>query len=226
MQNPQSINWFAVLAPSLITGFFVVLVQILLAYWLSRVTERHKQDLSREIEDYKKVISKELEGYRIQLQAEFQTKFHEFQTRYSLLHQKRAEAIETLFALLAKVQNDLQVWAAWEVLSRKGTKLEWHVKTREDFQNLIDFYDEKRIYFDVPIGTCVRAIVSTVESLLDSQGSIESLRESDPELAEQMRVSATSIMNDNIHPLMNRLEDRFKRMLAAEAPSYQREDNQ
>ncbi len=102
-----------------------MVVQILLAYWLSRVTERHKRDLSKEIEDYKKVISKELEAYRIQLQAEFQTKFHEFQTRYSLLHQKRAEAIETLFALLAKVQNDLQVWAAWENLSRKETKLEW-----------------------------------------------------------------------------------------------------
>src|SRR6266496_2187747 len=134
MLNAQTINWFSVLAPSLITGLFVVLVQILLAYWLSKVTERHKRDLSKEIEDYKKVIGKELEGYRIQLQAEFQTKFHEFQTRYSLLHQKRAEAIETLFALLAKVQNDLQVWAAWEKLSRKETRLESHIKTREDFQ--------------------------------------------------------------------------------------------
>src|SRR5229473_2785187 len=170
MQNGQNINWFVVAAPSLITGTFVVVVQILLAYWLSRVTERLKRDLSKEIEDYKKVISKELEAYRIQLQAEFQTKFHEFQTRYSLLHQKRAEAIETLFALLAKVQNDLQVRAAWENLSRKETKLEWHIKTREDFQRLIDFYDEKRIYFDIPISTCVRAIVGTVTLLLDNQG--------------------------------------------------------
>ncbi|SRR6266516_256539 len=226
MQNSQSINWFAVLAPSFITGLFVVLVQILLAYWLSRVTERHKKDLSKEIEDYKKVISKELDGYRIQLQAEFQTRFHEFQTRYSLLHQKRAEAIETLFALLTKVQNDLQVWAAWETLSRKETKLEWHTKTRKDFQNLIDFYDEKRIYFDVPIGTCVRVIVSTVTLLLDNQGSIESLRESAPEFAEEMRVSATKIINENIHPLMNRLEDRFKGMLAAESPSYHLAENQ
>ncbi len=155
MQSTQTVNWFQLLAPSVITGLFVVLVQILLAFWLSRVTEGHKKALSKDIEDYKKSISKELEAYRIRLQGEFQTKFHEFQTRYSLLHQKRAEAIEILFALLVKVQNDLQVWAAWEKLSRKETRLESHIKTREDFQKLIDFYDEKRIYFDVPIGTCV-----------------------------------------------------------------------
>lgn len=220
MQNAQGINWFAILAPSVISGLLVILVQILSTLWLSKNTERYKRDLSKDIEDYKKVISRELEDYKVQLQAEFQTTFYEFQTRYSLLHQKRAEAIETLFALLAKVQNDLQVWAAWKNLSRKESKLEWHIKTRDDFQRLIDFYDEKRIYFDTPIGTCVRAIVGTVTLLLDNQGSIESLRESVPEAAEQMQANATNIIDENIHPLMHRLEERFKQMLAAEAPGH------
>ena len=46
MQNSQEINWLTILAPSLIVGLSAIIVQILLAYWLSKVTENYKKDLN------------------------------------------------------------------------------------------------------------------------------------------------------------------------------------
>src|SRR5258705_13844699 len=136
MQVAQSINWWVVLAPSLISGLFVVIVQILLAFWLSKVTEKQKVKLSLDVEDYKKDISKELEIHRLRLQSEFQSRLHEFQTKYSLLHQRRADAIERLFELLTDVQNDLQIWEAWENLPRPDSQQEFYEKSYERYQSL------------------------------------------------------------------------------------------
>ncbi|SRR6266852_7644082 len=210
MQGGQSVNWLALLAPTVITSFVLVVTQVVVAGWLSRRTERYKRDLSEE-------LGKKLETHRIQLQSEFQTKLYEFQTRYSLLHQKRAEAIEKLFELLVDVQNDLQVWAHWQSLNRKETKEEFYTMSRERFQRLIEFYDRKRIYFDrTTVGIRVTKIVSTVTFLSSGYDSIESLSKSVPEFAEQMKTNARNIIDDIIHPLMNELEDEFKRLLSAE----------
>ncbi|HEY0725866.1 MAG TPA: hypothetical protein VGD41_18100 [Pyrinomonadaceae bacterium] len=125
MQILQSVPWSAFLlsiAPP-------ILVQLLVAYWLSKVSERNKIAVVNEIEDYKKEINKELEEHRARLQGDLQTRLYLFQTKFSLLHQKRAAAIEELFALLARVQNDLQVLAAWERVRQSQTKREFFFKT-------------------------------------------------------------------------------------------------
>jgi len=222
MQVAQDINWWVVLGPSLVSGLFLVIVQILLALWLSKVTERQKVKLSREVEDYKKDISKELETHRLRLQSEFQTTFYEFQTKYSLLHQRRADAIERLFELLADVQNDLQLWEAWENLPQRETQQEFYDRSYERYQALIQFYDRKRIYFDEDVGACVRAIVRIVSLLRSGYASVDSLSRLTPEFVTQMKANAKSIIDDNIHPLMNRLENRFKILLSADLPSTER----
>ena len=154
---------------------------------LSKDMADYQNQLSKGIEDHKKGISKELELYKLQLQSSFQTKLYEFQTRYSLLHQKRAEAIEKLFGLLAKVQNDLQIWAYWGAVPRKETKEEFFLKTQEDFQNMIDYFDEKRIYFDEEIKNSLLQLVRVIQLILDSHNSIESASRSIPILADQIK---------------------------------------
>lgn len=69
-QNPPEINWLAIVAPSLIIGFGAIVAQVLLAFWLTKVSERIKTSLSKEIEDYKKDIGKELEDHRAVRQEE------------------------------------------------------------------------------------------------------------------------------------------------------------
>jgi hypothetical protein len=222
MQVAQNFNWWVVLGPSLISGSFVIVAQVILAFWLSRVTARQTVALSKEIEDYKKNISKELEIHRLSMQSEFQLRLYEYQTKYSLLHQRRADAIERLFELLTDVQNDLQIWEAWESLLRPDSQQEFYEKSYERYQNLINYYDRKRIYFDDDVGTCVRAMVGTAGLLRSGYQSADSLRELPSEFVAQMKENAQNILNDNIHPLMRRLEDKFKTLLSAELPSHER----
>src|SRR5262245_60533391 len=72
--------------------------------------------ITRKMADYKLQLNKDLEGYKHELQSSFQTRFYEFQTRYSLLHQKKAEAIEKLYSLLVRVHKDLRTWVNSEAL--------------------------------------------------------------------------------------------------------------
>src|SRR5688572_12985064 len=116
MQSSQEINWLAILAPSLIIGLSAIIVQILLAYWLSKITESYKKDLSKEIEDYKKDISKELENHKIQLQSDFQMGFYTFQTKYSLWHKRQEEVSVETFEKLAELEIMLQNLAYWDVM--------------------------------------------------------------------------------------------------------------
>ena len=134
MQNSQEINWLAILAPSLIVGLFTIIVQILLAYWLSRITADYQKKISEKLEDYKKDISKELENHKIQLQSDFQTKLYEFQTRFSYLHQQRAKIIQQLFEMLVELENDLEMLGNDDVFELMGLKFSVQDTLPEDYK--------------------------------------------------------------------------------------------
>jgi hypothetical protein len=208
LQSGQNINWLAVLGPSLISGLVVIGVQILLATWLSK-----------KVADYQKGISKELETHRSKLQSEFQTSFYQFQTKYSLLHQKRAEAIERLFGLLARVENNVTVLATWEGVGRSGNKSEFYATTLDDFQNLIEFNLQNRIYFDPEVVDQVKILLQTLSPLLTGQDK-ECLSTSAPGFGQKKADAAKSIKTIT-RPLMVRLEETFKALLSAEAPTHQ-----
>src|SRR5688572_21050686 len=97
MNHLRDIDFWLKAGPTLAA----VIVPILTYLWIAKRIEVYKTDLS-----------KKLETHRSQLQADFQTRFYEFQTRYSWLHQRMAETIEKLYALLARVETDLQIWVS------------------------------------------------------------------------------------------------------------------
>jgi hypothetical protein len=223
MISPDKIDLLLRIGAFVVPSLVALIVPVITSLWLARRMATYQTRLNKDLEDYKKEISKDLELHKAQLHTAFQKQLYQFQTRYSLLHQKRAAAIETLFQLLAKVQNDLQIWAAWEFLPGKETIEEFMEKTHEDFQSLINFYDEKRIYFDEEIGNGVLNIVKTTRMLLDSHKNIERSKKAIPELAAQLKYQAGTIIDQNIHPVMNQLENRFRNLLSAEPASSELE---
>ena len=188
---------------------------------LSKDLAVYQAEINKGLEDHQGEIGRELEVHKFKLQSVFQAKFYQYQTRHSWLHQKRAEAIEKLFELLARVQNDLIVLDKWEVSSPLETKEEFYAKTRNDFANLINFTDEKRIYFSSEVAEKLRAIVSAVQFLLVGPMSIEYLGNSISTNGELPKNQARKILEEGIHPLMAQLDLMFKRILSAETPMPQ-----
>jgi hypothetical protein len=217
-----------ILVPSLITLIVPIvlyrrIIRKLADYQahLNKELTLYQAELNRGVEDHQRFISRELEIHKFKLQSVIQTKFYQLQTRHSWLHQKRAEAIEKLFELLARVQNDLMVLNNWEVSSRLETKEEFYAKTRNDFTNLINFSDEKRIYFGREVVERLKAIATAVENLLLGPMSLEYLNNSIPTDGELPKNQASKILDEGIHPLMSQLELIFKKILSAELPTPQ-----
>jgi len=186
-----------------------------LAYYQSGL----QASLNEKLENHKGVLTMKLDTHRHELQSDFQARLYEFQTRDSLLHQKKVEAIEKLFALLARIQNDLQIWAT-DVPPQQGPTAERrYLAAQEHFRELINFFDEKRIYFDHDIRENVIDIVETTSALYREQVIIEGANGTSPSLDKELRANAGRLISQNIHPLMDVLEWRFMEILEAETPA-------
>src|SRR5262249_44602208 len=156
----------------------------------SKDIESYKIDLSKELEHYKAGISKELEIHKLQLQSDFQVRLHQFQTRFSWLHKSRAEAIEKLYELLARVEGDLNVWITSSHESRNQTEDE-HYRTAEDhFQEMINFFDEKRIYFDQETIDAVLVMAEATRKIYDWHPEIQRTKGPAPQLASWLKQHA------------------------------------
>jgi len=176
--------------------------------------------LARRIEGYKTDLSKKLETHRSQLQADFQTRFYEFQTRHSWLHQRKAETIEKLYALLARGETDLQVWVSSLNELRNQTEDEKYKTAEDHFQEMINFFDEKRIYFDEETSESFFEMVRATRVLYDHYTSVQWGSGSASEQAGWLKQRAAQLKEQNINPLIALLDARFRRLLEAETPSH------
>ena len=205
MNHLRDIDFWLKAGPTLAA----VIVPILTYLWIVKRIEVYKTDLS-----------KKLETHRSQLQADFQTRFYEFQTRYSWLHQRRAETIERLYALLARVETDLQIWVSTLHELREQTE-DTHYRAAEDhFQEMINFFDEKRIYFDEETSESFFEMVRATRVLYDHYTSVQWEGESASEQAGWLKQRAAQLKEQNINPLMALLEATFRMLLDAETPSH------
>jgi hypothetical protein len=205
MNHLRDINFWLKAGPTLAA----VIVPILTYLWLARRIEGYKTDLS-----------KKLETHRSQLQADFQTRFYEFQTRYSWLHQRRAKAIEKLYAMLARVETDLQIWVSSLQELRSQTEDE-HYRTAEDhFQEMINFFDEKRIYFDEETSESFFEMARAIRVLYEHYTSVKWANGSASEQAGWLKQRAAQLQEQNINPLIALLDARFRRLLEAETPGH------
>jgi hypothetical protein len=178
--------------------------------------------LARRIEHYKNGLSKELEIHKSQLQAAFQLRFFQFQTRYSWIQQRRGEAIEKLYALLARVQVDLQRWSAPETGGLTKPAEECFKDTQEHLIALADFFDEKRIFFDDrEISSYVLEMIAATQMLYNEQPEIESAKEVSAQLADFLKENSDRLIRQNIDPLMANLRGMLLMILEAEAPVHQ-----
>jgi hypothetical protein len=162
-------------------------------------------------------LSRRIETHKSALQ----TKLYEFQTRYSWLHKSRAEAIEKLYALLARVEGDLNVWITSSHELRNQTEDEHYKMAEGHFQEMINFFDEKRIYFDQETINAVLVMTQAARMIYDWHPEIQRTRGPAPQFASFLKQHATTLKEQNIGPVMALLEDRFRKLLEAEAPIYQ-----
>lgn len=247
MQSSQGLNWLIIL-PAIITGGLAILGQILFTLWLSkkmRVHENslstdlksyesalshkleiHKTELSKEIESYKQDLNRELENHKIQLQSDFQTQFYEFQTRYSLLHQKQAEAIQEMFSGLVEIQ--MQLPEALNLVQTGGAEIqrESRVKIFERCKETYEFYCKNRILFNDETRKIADLFFQELKEIQNLYGlavTLESnhIYQHKNKPVSELKMEAHERSINQLKLLIDVLERHFSQLLSAETPSQQ-----
>ncbi len=167
-------------------------------------------------------LSRRMETHKTQLQATLQTKLYEFQTRYSWLHQQRAEAIVRLYELVARVHTDLLRWSAPGDRGLTKPAEEFFYDAVDHLTEMSDFFDQKRIFFDEKeIAELALKMIQNSKLLYSRHPDIESAKELIPEWADSMKEDADKMIRQYITPVMVQLRIELRKLLEAEAPNYQ-----
>ncbi len=158
-QNAQQIDWWTIILPSLITGFFVIVTQIIAALWVSRKTEEYKNDFLLDLRSFENSLSKRLEDYKKGINKDL----YQFQTKFSLFHQKEAEAIASLYEKLVDLGKIVE-----HTFYRDGDQKQESTRIAIDkYHEYIDFYQKNRIYFDDQLCENIEEVVALVNQMTD-----------------------------------------------------------
>jgi hypothetical protein len=155
-------------------------------------------------------LKHQFEITKVRLTADIDRAALEHQVRFSWYHQRKAELIATLYSLLNDVvEYSKQMVSPIQTVDDAGRKAH-ATATLELFNKLAQEYWGKKIFLDKEVCDHVEAVIKTVrEAITDFQIG------QDPDGADrQLWRKAYKSIIDDIPPLMEHLEEKFRTMLS------------
>lgn len=207
MQNSQEINWLAILAPSLITGLFMIGVQILIAYKLWGKMKDYENSLSADLKSYESSLSRRLEDYKKDISKEL----YEFQTRFSVLHNEKAKVIKELYS------DFWDIFVLAENINLNFEREEKLEKLKQKRLETLIYFSKNRIFFDDEMDDKLEKFMGEIHTVTLALGDKDTNKNEDK--YEKFRNFAKE-------ELLVRLKKDFRQLLSAENPNNQLEKKQ
>lgn len=224
MQNSQTYAFWFEIAKILIPSLTALIVPFVAGWLIARRLENHKKEISKELEDYKKDISKEIESYKSQLQAQN----YEFQTKFSLFHEREAEAVLNLYQLITEIHSKFAMMRTFfrnstfsplkakTRLALTGKTIAEHfaeteLKCREFNQN----FRKSRILLDEE--TCEKSL-EIINLLVNCMNRFEDLLKNDSQNLKLQNADTLQIEAwlENLSNVEKHLREKFRQLLSAE----------
>jgi hypothetical protein len=162
---------------------------------------------------FDRTLSRDLERFK----AELDLQQFEYQTKYSYIHQQRAEVIGEFYKLLHRAIKEVGQlvrvfrFADGESLQSKKQR------AANRFNEAQDYFFEHRLYFDSKLCDKIESLLKLMtESLMDFDiaqpgEEIEHGPANDP----QMWIAAHKKMAEQVAPIKSQLEEQFRMLLEA-----------
>ncbi len=204
-----------ILTPTLIVGVLAFVMR-----------ELFKSYLSMDIERYKSELQSDLESHKARLKAEHDLKHFEFQTRFSLFHQQRAEIVKELYRLLK--ESELSI--SW--IANPNQDNELLIRGRDlaiESLNKLKLYTNKnRIFFSENICKELDDVCNTMENCLASfLHSHQRIEKGNLDFGEEhpMKILSGAMrdLESKVKPILKELERQFREILSVETSSYKLE---
>lgn len=175
---------------------------------------------ARGLESFKLDLQLESEKSKMQFQTTLQAQLFEFQTKFSLFHQKQAEIVAELYKLLSDVCAEISQLTAPLQFEDRTPLADKKKKVANSFNDLSTFFSRHRIYFSVQICEKVDAVLKHMrDALIDfDTAHTFGMQSSDTYKPDQtgLWVKAWKTLDKQIPPLMKELETYFKRILSGD----------
>jgi len=243
MESPMGIGEIITAISVAIGGSAVLLAVLgwlarsLIVHLLAKDIETFKANLQlesqRELAQLKSSLDKDIEAFKTNLQLESQRELthlkstlelsaFEHQTRFSRLHEKRAEIIGNLYGKTVDLHKSVSDFVSWfpsvdDQTKEKKLQLLWN--TVDIF---VEYFEKHAIYFDRD--SC-ESIVRLKEKLSKACSHLaffvrerEAIALDDDQLLEEWN-NAMSILEQEIPVIKNALEESFRGLLGVIQPS-------
>lgn len=224
MQNSQSSLFWFEFAKIVIPSLTALIVPFAAGWLIARKLENYKKEISKELEDYKKDISKELENYKSRLQAQN----YEFQTKFSLFHEREAEAVLDLYQLITEIHSKFALMRTFfrnasfsplEATSRLAltgkTIAEHFAETERKCQEFSQNFHKNRILLDEE--TCEKSL-EIINLLVNCMNRFEDLLKNEGQNFKFQNSDTLQIESwlENLSNVEKLLREKFRAFLSAE----------
>jgi|GEM_PF-4650461 len=171
-----------------------------------------EQALSRDIKKYEANLKAEFELSKMRFDNELQTKLFEFQTKFSLYHQRRAEVIGELYGMLQEAVESVSALMSPSQSNDGRSLSEKYNETLEKCRTLREFFMKRRIYLEEDICGRLDSILQNMHvALTGFRISHEEPRQAGD---SNMRHEAWKVINEVVPIVRNDLERQFRKSLS------------
>jgi hypothetical protein len=172
-----------------------------------------EQGLARDIAKYEATLNADLTQAKLRLEIELQTKFFEFQTKFSFYHQKQVDVIETLYEMLCETE-----WTVGRLVHpispNDGRSVEDRVnEADEQSVALARLYGKKRIYLNDDVCEKMDAILKIMRKSVVTF-SVGQMEPRNASADTRMWAEAWKVMEEEFPPLKEALEKQLKGILS------------
>lgn len=215
-------TWLDILVQAALSATVTTLVIGAVAYFgkgafmhfLARDLEKHKSELSTKLEAERHKLTRDLEQFKRELDAILS----ERQTRFSLMHQKRAEIIAELYGMIPRAEESLRRMTALMRMESPDKEVENKKKEGERaeaakaYNALRDYFDRNRLYLGEQAAKRCDELLSHMKSAFFdfeyAKGFYTQGRQDDKKWVE-----AAQRMTKDVPPVREALEKDFRRIL-------------
>lgn len=175
-----------IVAPTVVVGAIAWLMRGMLSRGFARDLENHKSELAR---------------------ADF-----EHRERFSLVHQRRADVIATLYGKIAKTRSVAADLVG--ILQHGGQSLmEKKRKTADVYNDMTGYFYENRIFFPYETSDKIEALVAAIHHSLIDFDTAQMGNDDYAHDPSGLWVQAFKRLRDDVPPILEELEREFRELL-------------
>ena len=196
--------------------FTPIAIIFVFVYFFQKIFEKN---LSKDIEKYKNQLETELESAKLKMENELNIRLFQYQTKFSLFHQKQASLTAELYKKLVIASKSItglvKQYQPAEQLNLNEKKKE----TSKLWIDLSSFLDENRIYFDENICEKMDSIIEITSDAFSEFDFAHTfaMQGSDSYKPDEtgMWLKASKELKEKLPPLKNELEKFLRNILMA-----------